>query len=368
MTLCLHFPSFLSYFFSLYFHFIMKSSEVRGIGKCSTDASMEAPITPSVNVDYTQLLINGQFTGDVIAHAAEGDAEDVNRAVSAAPKAFDEGPWPKMTAYERSRVLFRFADLNGKHSDEIAPFEQAAEIEAKMLFFRYHAACGNTIFLCTFFNVAATNSSNSGWAASVPLGGRSQIIVCEDADASKKKFDSKRQSNTFGQCCCAGSRTFVHEKVYDEFIEKAKAHAERRVVGDPSKGGVEQGPQTIKHVAVQSCSTASHAFPVLYSNHTDSDQFEKIPKYVDYGVKGGAKMEAEERGLAHRVSILSPLYFQMDLNEVIRRENNSHYGLAAGMSGIGREKGIYGLSNYLQVKAVVTAKNKLRVLHQNMWL
>lgn len=38
-------------------------------------------------------------TGDVIAHVSEGDAEDVNRAVSAARKAFDEGPWPKMTAY-----------------------------------------------------------------------------------------------------------------------------------------------------------------------------------------------------------------------------------------------------------------------------
>lgn len=38
-------------------------------------------------------------TGEVIAHVAEGDAEDVNRAVSAARKAFDEGPWPKMTAY-----------------------------------------------------------------------------------------------------------------------------------------------------------------------------------------------------------------------------------------------------------------------------
>lgn len=38
-------------------------------------------------------------TGDVIAHVAEGDSEDVNRAVAAARKAFDEGPWPKMTAY-----------------------------------------------------------------------------------------------------------------------------------------------------------------------------------------------------------------------------------------------------------------------------
>lgn len=38
-------------------------------------------------------------TGEVIARVAEGDAEDINRAVSAARKAFDEGPWPKMTAY-----------------------------------------------------------------------------------------------------------------------------------------------------------------------------------------------------------------------------------------------------------------------------
>lgn len=49
--------------------------------------------------------------------------------------------------------------------------------------------------------------------------------------------------NLQGQCCCAGSRTYVHERVYDEFIEKAKARAVRRLVGDPFKGGVEQGPQ-----------------------------------------------------------------------------------------------------------------------------
>lgn len=38
-------------------------------------------------------------TGDIISNVAEGDREDVNRAVHAARKAFDEGPWPKMTAY-----------------------------------------------------------------------------------------------------------------------------------------------------------------------------------------------------------------------------------------------------------------------------
>ena len=46
-----------------------------------------------------------------------------------------------------------------------------------------------------------------------------------------------------GQCCCAGSRTFVHERVYDEFVEKAKARALKRIVGDPFRQGVEQGPQ-----------------------------------------------------------------------------------------------------------------------------
>lgn len=46
-----------------------------------------------------------------------------------------------------------------------------------------------------------------------------------------------------GQCCSAGSRTFVHERIYDEFVEKAKARALKRIVGDPFKKGVEQGPQ-----------------------------------------------------------------------------------------------------------------------------
>lgn len=62
------------------------------------------------------LLISGKTfptydprTGEVIARVAEGDAEDINRAVSAARKAFDDGPWPKMTAYVSiSWVSFSF--------------------------------------------------------------------------------------------------------------------------------------------------------------------------------------------------------------------------------------------------------------------
>ncbi|KAI3771057.1 hypothetical protein L6452_02210 [Arctium lappa] len=97
---------------------------------------------------HFQLWIRGQ--GDVIGDVAEGDAEDINRAVSVARKAFDEGPWPKITAYERSCVLLRFADLVEKHNDELAAlqswnngkhYEQAGKTEVPMLarLFRYYA-------------------------------------------------------------------------------------------------------------------------------------------------------------------------------------------------------------------------------------
>lgn len=50
-----------------------------------------------------------------------------------------------------------------------------------------------------------------------------------------------------GQCCCAGSRTYVHEKIYDEFVKKATAMAAARKVGDPFQEGVEQGPQVFRY-------------------------------------------------------------------------------------------------------------------------
>lgn len=46
-----------------------------------------------------------------------------------------------------------------------------------------------------------------------------------------------------GQCCTAGSRTFVHESIYDEFVKKAVVRAQNRKVGDPFDDDTEQGPQ-----------------------------------------------------------------------------------------------------------------------------
>ena len=46
-----------------------------------------------------------------------------------------------------------------------------------------------------------------------------------------------------GQCCCAGSRIFVEEKIYNEFVERSVERAKNRTVGDPYDGQFEQGPQ-----------------------------------------------------------------------------------------------------------------------------
>ena len=62
-------------------------------------------------------------TGDVITHVPEAEAEDVNRAVLAARRAFDEGPWPRMSPSERGRMLWKLADLIEQHLEEFAELE-----------------------------------------------------------------------------------------------------------------------------------------------------------------------------------------------------------------------------------------------------
>ena len=89
---------------------------------------------PYANGEFKRMLIGGEWvkaasgktfesrnpaTGDLLATVAEGDAEDINRAVAAARRAF-EGPWSKMKPYERQQLLLKLADLVEKHFDELS--------------------------------------------------------------------------------------------------------------------------------------------------------------------------------------------------------------------------------------------------------
>src|ERR1039458_9137601 len=84
------------------------------------------------------LLINGKFeqaetgkpfdtlnpaTDTVLASIAEGDAHDIDRAVRAARRAFENGPWSRMTPSERGQIMHRIGDLIMEHADELAELD-----------------------------------------------------------------------------------------------------------------------------------------------------------------------------------------------------------------------------------------------------
>src|SRR5262249_42747485 len=62
-------------------------------------------------------------TGETLCQVAEADQADVDRAVKAARKALEAGPWKKMDAAERGRLLFRLADLAEQHAEALAALE-----------------------------------------------------------------------------------------------------------------------------------------------------------------------------------------------------------------------------------------------------
>ena len=62
-------------------------------------------------------------TGETLAWVAEGDAEDIDRAVRAARAAFEDGPWGRLTPSERGRIIWRIGDLILEHADELAQLE-----------------------------------------------------------------------------------------------------------------------------------------------------------------------------------------------------------------------------------------------------
>jgi phenylacetaldehyde dehydrogenase len=62
-------------------------------------------------------------SGEVLAQVAEGDREDIDRAVKAARRAFESGPWRRMTPSERGRLIWKLADLLEAHLEEFAQIE-----------------------------------------------------------------------------------------------------------------------------------------------------------------------------------------------------------------------------------------------------
>ena len=167
-------------------------------------ATQVVPLTDNVSrfvAKTRQMLINGKWvdaasgktfptynpaTGDVLANVAEGDKEDINRAVAAARAAFDSGPWSKATPSKRSKLMWKLADLIEKHAEEFAQLEsldngkpvnvaRAADVPGTVEMFRYMSGWatkieGNTIPL------SAGGAKFFAYTLREPVGVVGQII------------------------------------------------------------------------------------------------------------------------------------------------------------------------------------------------
>ena len=450
-------------------------------------------------------------TGETICQIAEGDKADIELAVKAARKAFDTGPWSKMSASERGRLIHKLADLIEQNKTELAalesldngkPYRDALNIDLPLTVkcLRYYAgwtdkihgktipidgpyfcytrhepvgvvgqiipwnfpllmlawkwgpalATGCTIVLkpaeqtpLTALRVAAlaqeagfpdgvinvvpgygptagaaltshmqvdkvafTGEYTTGQIimeaaaksnlkrVTLELGGKSPNVVFADAD-----LDAAVDGSFFGlffnqgQCCCAGSRLFVEERVKDQFVDKLVRRAKAYKVGDPFDPATDQGPQV------------------------SQEQADRVMHYIEAGQQDGAKMLCGGKRVGGKGYFVEPTIFDgvtddmkiakeeifgpvmnilsfKDFDEVLQRGNQTCYGLAAAiwtrditkahrlanslragtvwincydvfdaaapfggfkMSGIGRELGEYAMQNYTEVKTVTVA-------------
>jgi acyl-CoA reductase-like NAD-dependent aldehyde dehydrogenase len=225
------------------------------------------------------------------------------------------------------------------------------------------------------------------------LGGKSPLIVCQDADVDAAvEIAHNGLFFNSGQVCCAGSRVYVHESIHDAFVAKSILRAKARTLGDAFSGAA-QGPQVdaeqlarvLGYIAEGKregavCETGGE-------RHGDAGYF--VQPTIFSGVTDSMKIAREEIF----GPVLSVLKFASD-EEVIERANDSIYGLAAAVltkdlnraivisnglragvvwvntynilgcqtpfggykqSGIGRELGDYVLANYCEVKSVIIA-------------
>ncbi len=427
----------------------------------------ETAIAPEVTRFIDQphkLLIDGEWvaaasgkvfpvynpaTGKIIAQVAEGDAQDIDRAVRAARRAFDAGPWRTMTPSQRGRYIWKVAELLEQHSEEFAQLEsldngkpiteaRAADVPLAVDLFRYMAGWaskieGNTIPLsmpgtyfaytlrepvgvvgqiipwnfpllmaawklgpalaagCTVIlkpasltplsalrlgelfveagfpagvvnivtgpgqtagaalaahpdvdKIAITGSTEVGKQivhaatgnlkkVSLELGGKSPNIVLKDADM---KVAIRGAANAIffnqGQVCCAGSRLYVEEAVFEQVVEGVAAYARKIKVGPGLDPETQMGP--------------------LISDH----QWHLVSDYVEAGLASGATALSgghrygeqgyflEPTVLAHvkqdmqvvQEEIFGPVVVALpfkELDELLPLANDSMYGLAAGI-------------------------------------
>jgi aldehyde dehydrogenase (NAD+) len=163
------------------------------------------------------------------------------------------------------------------------------------------------------------------------LGGKSPNVIFADCDLEKAVAGAFHAIYFHcGQCCTAGSRLFVEDKIHQEFVELLAEKAKTRKIGDPLDPTTEQGPQV------------------------SQEQLDKILSYIDVGQREGATLftgghrhgargyfveptifdNVQDKMAIARDEIFGPVVGVLpfrSVDEVIQRANDTYYGLAAGI-------------------------------------
>ncbi|KAH6997441.1 aldehyde dehydrogenase domain-containing protein [Ilyonectria destructans] len=250
------------------------------------------------------------------------------------------------------------------------------------------AFTGSTVVGRQIMKAAAASNLKK---VTLELGGKSPNIVFNDANLEETvDWVNFGIYYNHGQICCAGSRIYVQEGIYDKFLEAFKKRAEANKVGDPFQEETFQGPQVSQL------------------------QYDRVMSYIDSGRTEGATVVTGGSRLGDKGYFIQPTIFSdvrpdmkimqeeifgpvcaiakfKDEAEAIRLANDSTYGLAAAVhtqnlntavrvsnalqagtvwincynmihwalpfggykeSGIGRELGEAALANYTQSKSV----------------
>jgi aldehyde dehydrogenase (NAD+) len=229
---------------------------------------------------------------------------------------------------------------------------------------------------------------------SLELGGKSPNIIFPDADFSKA-IPGALMGIFFnmGQVCCAGSRLFVHKKVYDNVLADMTSYASKMKVGPGLDETTEIGPLVSNEQFDRVCTYLQKgrdegATPILGGQALNGAGY-FVPPTIFADVNDNMTIAKEE--IFGPVIAAMPFDDETQIADVIRRANDTEYGLAAGVwttdirrahkvahaleagtvwvncynsfdaavpfggykqSGYGRDNGSYALEQYSQVKAI----------------
>jgi aldehyde dehydrogenase (NAD+) len=250
------------------------------------------------------------------------------------------------------------------------------------------AFTGSTLVGRTIMKAAAESNLKK---VTLELGGKSPNVVFDDADIEEAiSWVNFGIYYNHGQCCCAGSRIYVQDTIYDKFVAAFKKRAEQNKVGDPFNPETFQGPQVSQlqydrimgyiKLGIEEGATAltgggrhgDKGYFIQPTIFTDVRQDMKIMQEEIFGpVCAIAKFSKEEEviKLGNDSSYgLAAAVHTKDINRAIRVSNALkagtvwvncynmlHYALPFGgykSSGIGRELGEAALANYTENKSV----------------